>query len=154
MGKKGASPNLFDEIWNFFSSVKLTVVLLLSLAVTSIIGTLIPQNEDPASYYQAFGDFWYRIFHVLDIFDMYHAWWFQLLLLLLTLNVVVCSIDRLSATWKIVFTRTPKFNVSRFRQLSNRSEFSLNRSLEKLEEIFTALARRTFSFSTVEKNRQ
>jgi cytochrome c biogenesis protein len=39
------SIGLTDRVWNFFASVKLSVVLLLALALTSIIGTLIPQNK-------------------------------------------------------------------------------------------------------------
>ena len=48
------------RIWDFFSSVRLTVVLLLTLAATSIIGTLIPQNASPADYFQAYGPFLFR----------------------------------------------------------------------------------------------
>ncbi|MFZ1200677.1 MAG: cytochrome c biogenesis protein ResB, partial [Desulfobacterales bacterium] len=59
-------------LWGFFASVKLTVVLLLTLAATSIIGTLVPQNESPENYRRAFGDFFYRLFETLDVFDMYH----------------------------------------------------------------------------------
>ena len=151
MEKEKLSTNLFDDIWEFFSSVKLTVVVLLSLAATSIIGTLIPQNEDPARYYQAFGEVWYRIFHVLDVFDMYHSWWFQFLLLLITVNVIVCSFDRLSATWKIVFAKNPSFQASRFQRLSRKEEFFSDRSQEKLEAMLAPTVARGFSYSTVEK---
>ncbi|MFC1816313.1 cytochrome c biogenesis protein ResB [Thermodesulfobacteriota bacterium] len=150
MNQGEGSSDLFDSIWDFFVSVKLTVVVLLSLAATSIIGTLIPQNEDPTKYYQAYGEFLYRIFHVLDIFDMYHSWWFQFLLLLLTLNVIVCSVDRLSATWKIIFAGTPSFNVSRFRRLSHKEEFPVNRSPQKLEAMLAPVVSRIFTYSTVE----
>ena len=151
MEKENGSPNIFDDLWNFFSSIKLTVVVLLSLAATSIIGTLVPQNQDPAMYYQAFGEVWYRIFHVLDIFDMYRSWWFQFLLLLITVNVIVCSIDRLSATWKIVFGKTRSFQVSRFRQLPRKEEFFSDRSHEKLVSLLAPVIAKDFSFRTVEK---
>ena len=123
---------------------------MLSLAATSIIGTVIPQNESPAAYLREYGEFLYRIFSIFDIFDMYHSWWFQFLLLLLTINVVVCSLDRLSATWKIVFVKIPSFNVSRFRGLSYREEFVENRSLEKLEKIYEPYVSRGFGYSRVE----
>ena len=151
MGKENVSTNFFDDIWEFFSSVKLTVVVLLSLAATSIIGTLVPQNEDPAKYYQAFGEVWYRIFHVLDIFDMYHSWWFQFLLLLITVNVIVCSIDRLSATWKVIFAKNPSFQASRFQRLTRKEEFFSDRSQEKLASVLAPVVARNFSYSTVEK---
>jgi hypothetical protein len=38
MVKNETSPNPKNRIWMFFASVKLTVALLLTLAVTSIIG--------------------------------------------------------------------------------------------------------------------
>ena len=85
---------MINRIWKFFTSIKLTVVLLISLAATSIVGTLIPQNENPAAYIQAFGEFAFQLFSLLGLFDMYHSWWFQTLILLLTANIVVCSIDR------------------------------------------------------------
>lgn len=139
MKKEEESSKYFNRAWKFFTSVKLTVVILLSLAGTSIIGTLVPQNESPAAYFRAYGEFFYRIFDVLDIFDMYHSWWFQFLLLMLTLNVFVCSINRLSATWKTVFTKTPSFDISRFRNLSGKQEFTIKRSSENLQEIYHPL---------------
>ena len=66
--------------------MKMAIVILLSLAVTSIIGTVIPQNKNPTEYLQAFGEFLYRLFDVFDFFDMYGSWWFQLLIILLTIN--------------------------------------------------------------------
>jgi cytochrome c biogenesis protein len=123
-----------NNLWNFFASVKLTVVLLLTLALTSIIGTLIPQNENPADAVRRYGAYFYRLFDLLGIFDMYHSWWFQLLLILLTINIVVCSIDRISATWKIIFPQNPSFNIERFRQLKNKEKFSAAQSPDELKQ--------------------
>ena len=43
------------ETWKFFASIRLTIALLVSIAVFSIIGTLIPQNADPEMYLHSFG---------------------------------------------------------------------------------------------------
>lgn len=94
--------------------------MLLTLAGTSILGTLIPQNESPSNYIQAFGEFGYKLFSVLGLFDMYHAWWFLLLLLALTVNIIVCSIDRFPAVWKIVRGSQKGIKAGRFRKLANR----------------------------------
>jgi len=142
---------LVKKVWNFFTSIRLTVVLLISLAATSIIGTLIPQNEDPAAYVQAFGEFAYQLFSLLGVFDMYHSWWFQTLLLLLTVNIVVCSVDRLSATWKIIFAKNPSFNASRFKGLKNRETFEDNRSTEQLKKLYPPVLGRAFRHSCLEK---
>jgi len=131
--------------------VKLTVVLLLSIAVTSIIGTVIPQNENPAAYFREYGEFFYKLFSQLGIFDMYHSWWFQLLIILLTLNIVVCSIERLSATWKIVFVKNPPFNISRFRKLSQKESFDNTHKLEDLRKIFEPFIVKRFGYNRVER---
>ena len=103
-----------NGLWKFFASVRLTVILLLSLAVTSIFGTLIPQNENPQAYIQAYGEQVYRLLAVLDIFDLYHAWWYQLLMILLTANIVVCSLDRFPKAWKLVRRPVGRINEDRF----------------------------------------
>jgi cytochrome c biogenesis protein len=151
MTNQAIAADPFKIIWNFFSSVKLTIVLLLSLAATSIIGTLIPQNEDPAAYTRAFGAFLYRFFDVLGFLDLYHSWWFQALMLLLVLNVLVCSIDRLSATWRIIFPKTPKFSLSRFRRLEPKEEFTKNGPTEQLKKPYQDIISRKFRYCRVEE---
>jgi cytochrome c biogenesis protein len=137
-------------VWKFFTSIKLTVVVLLTLAVTSIVGTLIPQNEDPAAYVQAYGEFAFRLFSTLGLFDMYHSWWFQSLIVLLTVNIVVCSIDRLSATRNILFVRKPSFHVSRFRKLKNKETFDDDRSPEQIRTLYASYVERAFRHSQME----
>ena len=110
------------------------MVVLLTVAVSSIAGTLIPQNKSPEEYVAAFGEPFYRVFHALDMFDMYYSWWFQSLLLLLTLNIVVCSIDRFPKTWRVVFPKERAANPSRFRNLMTREVFDSALSLEALKE--------------------
>lgn len=140
-----------NPVWKFFVSVKLTVFLLLSLAATSVIGTVIPQNADPEAYFHKFGPFLFRLFEVLDIFDMYHAWWFQLLLLLLVTNIVVCSIDRLGATWKLVFPKKNVFSLARFENLRKNEQFSIEGLPGDLEGNYASLISKKFSRNQVEK---
>ena len=139
-----------NQLWKTFASVKLTIVLLLTLAATSIIGTLIPQNETPVAYVQAFGEFLYRLFALLGLFDMYHSWWFRALILLLVGNIVICSIDRLQATWKIIFVRHPKFNIDRFRRLKRKEEFKDERVPDQLKNIYPSIVVRRFRYHRVE----
>jgi cytochrome c biogenesis protein len=141
-----------NELWKFFTSIKLSVVLLLALASTSIVGTLIPQNKSPENYLTAFGESLYRIFDVFNLFDMYHSWWFQMLLLLLTANLIVCSIDRLSATWKIIFMKNPSFKIDRFRKVSNRKEFLDHRSPTELKKIYESFVTKSFGYLRVDQS--
>lgn len=140
-----------SRIWRFFISIRLTVFVLLTLAATSIVGTLIPQNGSPQDYILKYGDFLYRVFYVLDVFDMYHSWWFQLLVVVLTVNIVACSIDRLSSLWRTVFVKTPAFRLSAFRSLRNRQTFSVKGSPDHLKEVYAAAASKSFTYTRTEK---
>jgi cytochrome c biogenesis protein len=140
-----------DRLWKLFASVKLTIVLLLTLATTSIIGTLIPQNEAPMAYFETFGAFLYRIFSLLGFFDMYHSWWFRALILVLVVNIVICSIDRLQATWKTIFVRHPRFNPGRYRQLKNRIEYNHDTEAEQLKALYQPVIARRFRYHRTEE---
>jgi cytochrome c biogenesis protein len=146
--KSDLSP--LNQLWKTFASVKLTIVLLLTLAATSIIGTLIPQNETPAAYVQAFGEFLYRLFALLGLFDMYHSWWFRALILLLVGNIVICSIDRLQATWKILFARNPRFNIARYRQLKNKVDYKDDGDADQLRNRYQPVISRSFRYHRIE----
>jgi cytochrome c biogenesis protein len=140
-----------DRLWKLFASVKLTIVLLLTLAATSIIGTLIPQNEAPMAYFETFGASLYRIFSLLGFFDMYHSWWFRALILLLVVNIVICSIDRLQTTWKTIFVRHPRFNPGRYRQLKNRIEYNHDTEAEQLKALYQPIIARRFRYNRTEE---
>jgi cytochrome c biogenesis protein len=90
-----------NPVWELFASVKLALFLLFTLAVTSIIGTIVPQNEAPALYVQLYGPNLARLMQTLDIPDMYNAWWFIALLTLFSLNLIVCSIQRIPNAWRL-----------------------------------------------------
>ncbi len=134
--KKKEEVSFTGRIWAFFASIKLSVVLLIVLAVTSIIGTVIPQNADPASYFKSYGEVFYKIFKSLGLFDMYHSWWFLFILMMLTINLLVCSSKRLPTVWKIVAVKNPKFNKKRFDNIKRQDSFIVLSSPEKLKSIY------------------
>lgn len=123
MNKKNLYQDTPNRIWNFFCSVRLTVVVLLAIALTSIVGTLIPQSGSVAFYIQKYGQGWAKFIMTLNIDDMYHSWWFLTLLAILAVNIVVCSIQRLKVTWKIIFPQKVVFRPEKFKKLKDRETF-------------------------------
>ena len=105
--KHETSKGFVNIIWNFFASVKLAIVLLIILAILSILGTLIPQQREAVEFASRLSPATRQVFASLDLFDMYHSIWFRILLGLITLNLIVCSLDRFPATWKR-FTLRPE----------------------------------------------
>lgn len=99
MSKKNAFVSLF-------ASVQLALFLLFILAATSIIGTIIPQNNVFDFYVQRYGEKTAHFFYLLDIPDMYGSWWFLGLLGLFSLNLIVCSLERIPQVIRI-YRRDP-----------------------------------------------
>jgi cytochrome c biogenesis protein len=80
----------FKPYYLRLSSMSLAIVLLSVLALASIIGTVLLQNQSQGDYLQQFGPLWYWTFRNLGLFDMYHAGWFLALLAFLMLSLAVC----------------------------------------------------------------
>ncbi len=97
--EKGFLAILFD----LFRSLKLTISLLILLAILSIIGTVITQNATKAEYIQRYGIGLYEVLNFFNLFDMYHSWWFSAILLLLVINLIACSLHRLPGIWSQIF---------------------------------------------------
>jgi len=91
-----------NSIWSLFASVKLALFVLFFLASASVIGTVIPQNSPAEEYVKLYGANMARLFQILDFQDMYNSWWFVLLLVMLGLNLTICTIERLPNVWRLV----------------------------------------------------
>lgn len=94
---------VFSILYDFFRSLKLTIFLLILLAILSIIGTLIAQNAAPEEYIRRYGASLYDVLDFFSLFDMYHSWWFTGILLLLVINLIACSLQRFPGVWNQIF---------------------------------------------------
>jgi len=83
-------PELLKLLWQRLGSMSLAIILLMVLAIASVIGTVLLQNQDQTAYLQQFGSLWYWVFRSLGLFDMYHTWWFITLLGFLMLSLSSC----------------------------------------------------------------
>ncbi len=119
-----------NSIWEFFASVKLALFCFFTLAFASIVGTIIPQNESPIFYIQKYGEKAAEMFRLLNIPDMYNSWWFVSLLSLFSINLIVCSIDRLPTVWKLVTMDNLATKVDRLEKMSPRTRFGTSKPLQ------------------------
>jgi cytochrome c biogenesis protein len=117
-------------VWSFFSSVKLSIVLLIILATASILGTLIPQmpQRESVEFAEKLSPGAFELFSRLNLFDMYHSLWFRLLIGLLALNLIICSLDRLPTTWKRFSVRPRPDRDKLFEGLSPDRSFFISES--------------------------
>jgi cytochrome c biogenesis protein len=101
MNRKEKIPNIKkNALWSLFSSVNLTIVLFILIVLLSIAGSLIPQQEAAREFSRRIPSGWASVLQKMQFFDLYHSIWFLLLLGLLSLNLIVCSLNRLQVTWQ------------------------------------------------------
>lgn len=84
-----SSPAL-ASLYELFSSMRFAISLLTLLAIASVIGTVLKQNEPYPNYVVEFGQFWFTGFEWLGLFDVYHSSWFLLILAFLVLSTSLC----------------------------------------------------------------
>jgi cytochrome c biogenesis protein len=73
-------------LWSFFSSVKLTLVLLFLMVLLFIVATVVPRESIAPEFA------W--------LADIHHSWLFYILTAVFSLNLMICSIDRWPVTMK------------------------------------------------------
>ena len=74
----------------FLGSMGLAITLLVMLSIASVIGTLIRQGESWTNYQIKFGPFWFEVFRILQIYDVYSAPWFLCVLTFLLISTSLC----------------------------------------------------------------
>lgn len=140
-----------DQLWDFFCSLKLAIITLILLATTSIIGTVIEQNKSAQEYMQNYGmsESTYKALDALQIFDMYHSYWFLSLMGLFAVNLICCSIKRLPRIIKIVREPILVADDGLFRTFSNKGEVVTEGTLESVRDKVVALLGKKFASPVV-----
>jgi cytochrome c biogenesis protein len=105
------------KIWQTFAAIKTGVVLLILVVVLSAAGTLILQRPatDPDEMQRAYSP---QVLHLLDglgLTDVFHAWWFVLMLSLVSLSIIAASVQRFPNSWRF-FSRPYKSPDETFRK--------------------------------------
>jgi cytochrome c biogenesis protein len=137
--------DFLKSLWDFFCSLKLTMFLLISLAVISIIGTIVPQGTPPPEYVATISQAKFKLYQALGFFDMYHSWWFILLLYLLTVNLVACSIKRLPHIWKIISQPVLVMDSGLEQSLPNKASFETADRSEVMKEKISSFLQKEFA---------
>jgi cytochrome c biogenesis protein len=95
-----------DKVWNFFSSVKVGVWLIIITLSASALGTILPQEmyipaTIPASeYYEDQYGWLGKLYYQLGFNNLYSSWWYLLLIASIGISLVICSLDRVIPLYK------------------------------------------------------
>jgi cytochrome c biogenesis protein len=116
--KSSGLGSVIDGFLNLLSSVPFGIVLLVLLIIACMIGMLVQQQELETfpAYYARLTPAEKTVYGRLGFFDIYHAAYFNLLLLLLSLNIILASIDHFPSSWSFVrrkkLTASPTFAMA------------------------------------------
>ncbi len=94
----------FSRALAFISSVRLGIVLLCILVFLSFLGMIIIQQNVNGfdAYYASLTPAERTVYGALGLFNVYYSYYFNGLLLLLSLNIVLASIDRFPTAWSYI----------------------------------------------------
>ena len=103
--------------WRTLGAIRTGVVLLITVVIVSAAGTLILQRPmtDPEEMQRAYSPQILRILDLLGLTNVFHAWWFIFLLLLVSGSIVAASIERFPNAWRY-FARPYKSTDQSFRK--------------------------------------
>jgi cytochrome c biogenesis protein len=85
-----SGPRFVSEAVELLSSMRFAISLLTVICIASVIGTVVKQHEPFINYVNQFGPFWADVFASAQLFAVYSAWWFLLILAFLVTSTSLC----------------------------------------------------------------
>lgn len=105
--KKRSSESIFSQVLKLLCSVRFGVTLIVLLGLACFLGMIVMQQsvDGFSRYFEQLTPAQRLVYGKLGIFDIYHSWYFNTLLAVLSLNIILASIDRFPKTWRNFFSK-------------------------------------------------
>ena len=119
-----------SNIVELLSSMRFAISLLTVICIASVIGTVVKQHEPANNYVNQFGPFWADVFDSANLFSVYSAWWFLLILAFLVTSTSLCiarNTPKIFSDYKVFKENIREQSLKSF---PNRAENSLAESPE------------------------
>ena len=90
------------QLWQTLSSIKTGVILLITVVVLSAAGTIVLQRPvtEPDEMERAYSPAVLSLLDKVGLTDVFHAWWFVALMVLVSLSIVAASVERFPNAWR------------------------------------------------------
>ncbi|MEK9714392.1 MAG: cytochrome c biogenesis protein ResB [Methylophilaceae bacterium] len=115
--------------------MRFAITMISVVAIASIIGTVVKQSEPYNNYLIQFGQFWFPIFEAFDVYNIYQAFWFLIILLFLVVSTSLCVSRNSPKIIKDIRRFQGSLSHNSFKKFKNYYEFSSNHSLNSISEI-------------------
>ncbi|XCS12501.1 cytochrome c biogenesis protein ResB [Aeribacillus pallidus] len=138
---------IVDKVWNFFSSVKVGVWLIVITLIASAIGTIFPQelyipsNVTPEQFYKDEYGILGQLYYQLGFHRLYGSWWYMTLIASIGISLVICSLDRVIPLYRALknqgVSRHESF-LKRQRLFSESYVDNIEKNVEQVKKNLTA----------------
>ena len=116
--------------------MRFAITMLSIVAIASIIGTVIKQSEPYNNYLIQFGQFWFPVFEQFDLYNIYQAFWFLIILLFLVVSTTLCVSRNTPKILKDIKKFQSSLTPSSMKKFRNYYEFKTYKNLEEISKIF------------------
>jgi len=143
--------SVVDKIWNFFSSVKVGVWIIVLLLIASAIGTIFPQEMYipptvvPQEFYKDEYGFLGQMYYELGFHNLYGSWWYFLLIASLGVSLVIASLDRFIPLYRALKKQGITRHESFMRRQRLFSETNVEENIdEQLDSVISKLEKKRY----------
>jgi len=138
------------RLYELLSSMRFAVSVLTVLGIASIIGTVLKQNEPYANYVIQFGQFWFEMFEMMGLYDVYHSAWFLVILVFLVTSTSLCIYRNTPLMLKELRAYREQVTEKSLRAFSHQHEYATSQNLDQTkQDLSHFLTVRGFRFRTV-----
>ena len=120
------------EAVELISSMRFAISLLTLIAIASVIGTVLKQNEPMPNYVNQFGPFWFEVFDKLGLYAVYSAWWFLLIMAFLVVSTTLCIVRNTPKMLRDMRSWRENVREQSLRNFHHKAEWSSARPVDVL----------------------
>jgi|GEM_PF-2023728 len=140
---------VIDRTFEFFSSLRLTIFLLIIILLYLAISTFIPQDTSYYKYLSENSPFLFLALRITGLTNPYHTLSLVIWLFLFTFNLIACTLNRLPA----IFERTKRNRNSNYLPLESITKSDIILPVTEINSLRTIISNTGYKFIEIERDK-
>jgi cytochrome c biogenesis protein len=93
---------IWQKIYKTLAALRTGIILLIATGIAAAVGTVILQrpSTEPVDLQRAYSPAMLAFMDKMGITDVYHTWWFTVLMVLVCISIVCASLERWPNAWR------------------------------------------------------
>lgn len=143
-----------SDMVELLSSMRFAISLLTVIAIASVIGTVVTQNEPMPNYVNQFGPFWFDVLAKFSVYSVYAAWWFLLIMAFLVTSTSLCIARNAPKMISDMKSWRESVREQSLRNFHHHVEWNVAGTREAVtQEVSRKIAAKGYQWKLVEKDR-